>query len=248
MKSIETIEEAHNIVLEIAKEFHRICQKHGIPYYIGYGTMLGAIRHAGFIPWDDDMDFLVHRKDMAKLKDILTHELPSFYKYRDRHSGIGIYGEIMKIEDTRTKITELTNPTHANEYGLFIDIFPLDVSKNNTKHILSRNWIISHLFQCEHNKAFKYRFAKMIVGGVSNIRRIIATEGNYYVEYSGMDCLKTAMPKAIYGTPKLYRFEDTEFYGVENPQAYLTHIYGDYMKLPPESERHTHIKEMSYTK
>lgn len=244
MKPIETIEEAHHILLEIAKTFHKICVNHNISYYMGYGTMLGAVRHKGFIPWDDDMDFLVFRKDINKLLRALKEELPDYYKCRTRYDNIGVYGEISKIEDTRTRIAEITNPNHSNEYGLFIDIFPLDVTKTDKKNILSRNWIISRLFQCEHNKSLKYRIARLLVGGVDTISHIVARSGNYYVEYSGMDCLKTAMPKSIYGNPTLYSFEDTTFYGVQNADAYLTHLYGDYLTMPPENERHTHIKEM----
>lgn len=245
MKKIETIEEAHGIILEIAKEFHRICVKHNIPYYMGYGTMLGAVRHRGFIPWDDDMDFLVHRKDFEKLQKVLNSSLPAYYKLRTRKDNIGIYGEILKIEDSRTAITELTNQQHANQYGLFIDIFPLDVAKNNTLVPFSRNWIISRLFQCEHNKAVKYRMAKTLVGGVNRIKYVVAKRGNYFVEYNGMDCRKTAMLKEVYGSPVLYKFEGTELYGVKDAHTYLTNLYGDYMQLPKEDERHTHILEMN---
>lgn len=246
MRKIKTIEEAHQIILEIAKEFHSICVKHSIPYYMGYGTMLGAIRHQGFIPWDDDMDFLVRRSDITNLQKILEADLPAYYMVRTLNDGIGIYGEILKIEDTRTAITESANIDHSNQYGLFIDIFPLDIAKSNTLRPFSRNWLITRLFQCQHNKALKYRVAKMLVGGVKNIRYVVARSGDYYVEYSGMDCRKTTMLKSVYGRPTPYKFEDAILYGVEQPHIYLEKIYGDYMKLPSVAERHTHLLEMYY--
>ena len=76
MRKIEDIKELQSILLDIAKEFHRICTMYEIPYYMVGGTQLGAVRHKGFIPWDDDMDFGVPRVYFEKLKVLLEESLP----------------------------------------------------------------------------------------------------------------------------------------------------------------------------
>ena len=78
MEKIE-VKECHKYLLQISKVFHEICARHNIPYYMIGGTMLGAIRHHGFIPWDDDMDFGVPREHYSGLMGILDKELPSEY-------------------------------------------------------------------------------------------------------------------------------------------------------------------------
>ena len=81
MTKIENVEELHKILLDIAKDFHQVCVDHNIPYYMLGGTMLGAVRHKGFIPWDDDMDFGVERKYLEKLEKIYAEKVNSPYKF-----------------------------------------------------------------------------------------------------------------------------------------------------------------------
>lgn len=76
MKEITTAQELHGILIELGEVFHRICMKHHLTYYMLGGTMLGAIRHKGFIPWDDDMDFGMPRADYERLKQLLAAEIP----------------------------------------------------------------------------------------------------------------------------------------------------------------------------
>jgi lipopolysaccharide cholinephosphotransferase len=255
MKEIKDLDELHHIVIEIAKKLHLICKNNDIEYYMLGGTMLGAIRHNGFIPWDDDMDFGVMRKDYYKLINLLKKGLPDYYKVRTIKDNVGIYGEIVKIEDTRTVIEEPDRKGY--ECGAFIDLFPLDYT--NGKHgrwskytFISRLIYYQYHSQEKNNKdlnakivrALGHLFGKYFI--IDSIKKLVSKKGTHIANICGMWGYKETVEKSIMGKPQLYAFEDTKFYGVANPDAYLRCLYGDYMELPPEGKRHFHITKMYY--
>ena len=132
MKKIENIEELHVILLDMAKVFHQICKQEEIPYYMVGGTLLGAIRHKGFIPWDDDMDFGVPRFYYDRLKDALRKNLPNYYSVLDKEDGIIATG-FFKLVDNRTVHSHKWEESPGQQFGVNIDIFPLDPLKHRWK-------------------------------------------------------------------------------------------------------------------
>lgn len=258
MKPISDIKELHNIILEIGKTFHKICTQNKIPYYMLGGTMLGTIRHKGFIPWDDDMDFGIPRKYYSKAIQILKEQLPKEYHVTTIEDNVGIFGEIVKIVDTRTIIQEINRDTDSNEIGVFVDIFPIDYTDNNYGK-LSRNMLILRLLHAqqlvmEHYSRYNIesricKITSYIFGRfcfLKLLRKLVHKQGSYYANHSGMWGQRETVKKEIMGEPVLYDFEDTQFYGVNKPHEYLESLYGDYMQLPPEDKRHTHIEYMAY--
>ena len=252
MRKIQDIKELHMILLEISKSFHQICEQNNIPYYMLGGTMLGAVRHKGFIPWDDDMDFGVPRSYFVKLKPILQDLLPDYYCLKDWHDDSSLWGEILKIEDTRTVIYD--NEDKITIHGLFIDIFPLDFPTTDKMNSFSKNWWIKTFLSLDLIRRRKDNSMKtQIVKGISSLfgntifryfLRYIASRmshGNYVANFSGAYGKKEIMPITIFGSPKLYQFEDIQLYGVEQAHEYLTHVYDDYMILPSEDQRRIHI-------
>ena len=141
MRRIEDIREAQSILLNIAKEFHRVCVENHIPYYMLDGTMLGAVRHKGFIPWDDDMDFGVERQYLAKLETLFNKSHSSRYRLISSKTSKKIINDPVKIEDTRTLVIEPDRAHIAEDMGLNIDIFPLDMS-NGRKGYFSKNYFV----------------------------------------------------------------------------------------------------------
>lgn len=252
MKEINSAKEIHSILLGIAKEFHLICEKHNIPYYMVAGTMLGAIRHKGFIPWDDDMDFGVPRKYIKELISALKNELPNNYSVITPLDDYGVVNEIIKITDNRTIVAEVGKEHIPNRMGIFIDVFPLDRSNDNWTR-LSRNKLIS-IMLCINNLRYYpssglmfkiLRFVNLLIPRSMYFKllsRIIPNKGNYISCYSGAYGQKDTISAKYYGNPKLYRFETISLYGVELPKEYLRSLYGDYMQLPPEDKRHFHLK------
>ena len=112
--------------LEIFSVFDSICKKYELPYFVDYGTLLGAVRHQGFIPWDDDLDITMFRPDYERLKTIIRDELPQPYFFQDAYSD-SILFTFSKIRDGRTSAIERKYCQNASpNQGIFIDIFPLD--------------------------------------------------------------------------------------------------------------------------
>lgn len=259
------IEEQHRLLLAIMKNIHDLCMKHDIPYFMLGGTMLGAYRHRGFIPWDDDMDIGIPRKFYDRFVDICRKELDSEYELLSfEHSEYCVLG-FAKIHDRRTVVIETYAPKTSEQLGVNIDIFPLDDS-NASKWLLSRNGMIRCLFKVqkllfvnpENRTPLKKAMARIvqklnfldkdIIPALLNKKLSSAKEGlPCFSNYFGAWGLKETIRKSIFGNPTLYDFEDTKFFGVQDFDSYLSHLYGDYMKLPPENQRHLHQSE-SYWK
>ena len=134
MKEIDNIEVIHTILLETAKVFHSICMDNKIPYFMLGGTMLGAIRHKGFIPWDDDMDFGVPRPYYNQLLQILERELPYPYRCCTYKNHQGVFAAFIKIDDSRTvaKDPRVRLPI-KDQIGVNIDVFPLDYCQKDDR-------------------------------------------------------------------------------------------------------------------
>ena len=257
MRKIESIDELHQLILNIGKEFHRICTKNNIPYYMLGGTMLGAIRHKGFVPWDDDMDFGIPREYFVKAIGLIRNNLNSNYRLTTVEDNVGIFGEIVKIEDVRTIVQEKTRLKTSSTYGVFIDIFPLDYTNNNygrfSHNVFIHRWIKAERYVEEGKASNPYASLAILISKifgkyfwVRNIKYLVRKKGSYIANYCGAWGERETVPKEVMGTPVLYHFEDTYFYGVVNPQKYLSYLYGDYMKLPPEDDRHIHITNIYY--
>ena len=237
-------------VLEIAKVFHNICVNHQIPYYMGGGGLLGAIRHGGFIPWDDDLDFLVPRDYYPSVIAALKSDLPQQMVMKSIETEDSIWGEIVKIEDTAIEVKEKVGEG-VLVHGAFIDVFPLDYT-NDSRTPFSRNWIIRRLLMAEairrgnaHSLTMKaVRAVPHVLGKtfyVRMVRALVAKRGRYQTSYWGAYGERETVPSYYWGKPTLYDFEDTQFYGIEQYALYLSHDYGDYMQLPREDKRKTHI-------
>lgn len=257
MKEIKTLDELHSILLNIAKVFDKICREHDIPYYMLGGTMLGAIRHKGFIPWDDDMDFGVERQYYDKLLKILAKELPSPYKLNTMYNS-SIISDACKISDDSTGMIEGSR----TDIGINIDIFPLDHT-NGKKGKLSKNNIVHKigvLNAIRFSKVSDYNgirrlvtiISKIIMPNIKNYTLIkfankhFISKGDSISNLYGFWGVKETMPFSYMGTPTLYKFEDTKFYGAENYDGYLKSLYNHYMEIPPVDKRHVHLNKCWY--
>lgn len=256
MKKIESIEELHVILLDLAKAFHKICEEENIPYYMIGGTQLGAVRHKGFIPWDDDMDFGVPRPYYDRLRDILREKLPDIYSVMTKEDGI-VATNIYKIVDNRTVQSPQWSEKSNKQFGVNIDIFPLDRLKNKWKRTLIdvlckiQGYKVLDARERPVLKRMVARFVKILLfwqkrDGMTQIveKYLVEKEGPYITNNYGIYGNRETMPADFFGKPITMKFEDTQFYGVEKTHEYLSTVYGDYMKLPPKEKRHTHIIDM----
>ncbi len=256
-----TIDEVHEVLLGIAKEFHRVCEENNIPYYMLGGTMLGAIRHKGFIPWDDDMDFGVERKYFSQLEELFNKQPLSPFRLRTLYNSKTIINDPSKLEDIRTLIIEPERANINEDIGINIDIFPLDItngnksffSRNNLVHIIglintyrycnlkTLNWwrkavaVIFKFVFCPFDKFFLLNFAR---------KHLIPNDGDCISNLYGFWGVRETIPQSIMGQPVKYEFEDTYFYGAEKYDDYLRSLYGDYMIIPHVNHCHFDVSNV----
>lgn len=119
--------------MNILEEFDKICSAHHLRYYVAYGTLLGAVRHQGFIPWDDDIDVWMFREDYETLKKIAAQEVRAPYFFQDTYTDTMLWA-FSKIRDSRTTAIENFNIPKSFNQGMFIDIFPLDDVPDDINH------------------------------------------------------------------------------------------------------------------
>lgn len=243
-------------LLNMMKDFHHFCEENEITYYIIGGTLLGAVRHKGFIPWDDDIDIIIPRKDYNKL-EYLKNKLPKYLTIMTSgytsESGTFAYQKLVNKETTLIE--------NINDYrlmGIYIDIFPLDgagqtpiSSKFRYIYIKFLIYVLWFNGSTKNSSKFFKRLILKVCKLFDNryIYKVISTSlskkkwdkykfsGNFMGAYGYTEIL----PSYYYGKPILYEFEDTKFYGPEYFDLFLKHIYGaDYKKLPPVEKRFSH--------
>ena len=241
--------------LEVLNTFDKICKKHNIKYYLAYGTLLGAIRHNGFIPWDDDIDVHMLASDVIKLRKILEKEnIPGYY-YQDKLTDKYYYNYWSKfgLENTtwmpKKRITDC-------KYGICLDIWPIFPTSNSCLDkirikIFTKIYVITAskyyaLNRSDANKLGKL-FHKIIPNKLNDLLYTMSfnilsnkKKYTYYTMYSvGKDKSIYKKKEDIEGNRK-HIFEKKKYNIPNNTEHYLETFYGDYMTPPEEKDRYGH--------
>lgn len=240
------IEKVQAHLLTMMSEFHSICVENNLKYYIVGGTCIGALRHKGFIPWDDDVDIAMPRDDYDKLSKLSWGKISNKLeiKYYKNTDGSPIH--YIKVVDKTTTLIE--ERYHNYVEGLYLDIFPLDgINENDSKRPkkiwMLHSMIMRHCSTAKRDRGGKTIISKMIpVSWMHHIlekemRKIPYNKSEYVVNFLGAYGKKEIVQKRLFGLPKLYEFQGNVFYGPEDADSYLNKIYGDYMELPPIEKR-----------
>ncbi len=240
-------------MLHILIEVDCICRRHGIPYALEGGTCLGAVRHKGFIPWDDDLDILVWQKDLERLREILPKELPNDLVYQDETTEPHYHMKLAKVRDRYSVIEECV-PFKFKEKGIFIDIIPYEhVVAFPIKNAIDFVYIrclrgIRGYTDVWYEIALGYVCYPFVLMAAAMCRfwtKIFPTKqvGHVY----GWKSYKH-MPEDYIFPPKEIEFEGHSFMGPNNPHAFLTALFGNYMQIPPEEKRETHTISIQFAK
>lgn len=252
-------DEARKLELNLLIQFADFCEKENLRYYLAYGTLIGAVRHKGFIPWDNDVDVVMPRPDYDKfLSRIWESPIADYVEALDYHRVRTF--PFIKLIDNRTRLKEHFLVTEEN-LGIYIDVFPLDGlpdSKEEQKQLFKKAafyWkmyaFANYRFNTGANpikrivKILLYPFSRL-VSSYNVCEKLNTLCKEYHYDDSNMagnivwgfdereiiskDCFRKA-----YG-----QFEGCRFCIPEGYDQYLTQCYGEYMKLPPENERITH--------
>ena len=244
--------------LEVLKEFVRICDKHNLKYYVAWGTLLGAVRHQGFIPWDDDIDVCMPYDDYLKFKQVCETELGSDYFYEDWYAHHDYFLFWAKLRKNNTTCMTRREAKLKMHWGVCVDIFPLipleeqklPLNKKIAKACLNlfvQRAHLPYLGDSTSKKVKKFVYAilpKSLDQKV--IRRCYRVLGNCKKEakymYDFCNSLeKICLEKEVFGEGKLYPFEDMKVNGPSDANTYLTRAYGDdYMVIPPVEQQVNH--------
>ncbi len=252
------IKEIQKLQLELMKELHNFLQEKNIQYYLIAGSALGAVRHKGFIPWDDDIDIAIYREDYEKFinlaKDFNTrYEVVNF----SNKNNCDFLLTRIYIPNTYIKLSSIEKT--KLDKRLYLDIFPLDnVPEDETERIKYENKIRKKKALISRIDARDYGTGKLQLLVKKTIsfflkpfrKSILSSTDRLLKKYRHIDTSltcslcsqysfeKQVMLKDIYGEPSLIKFEDTEFYAPMKLNDYLTKLYGeDYMQVPPIEKR-----------
>lgn len=262
-----TLQELKGIELEILKMFDTFCREKNIRYFLGFGTLLGAIRYKKFIPWDDDVDVLVPREDYDKLlslfRDNEKYHLYAFEKDRKYHFPFA------KLCDMTTIKEETIYPNKGVKLGVEIDIFPLDAFDKNLKEAKKEtNRIFKNMLWLGRTKARKplansllkrivWRIIMIfvnILGGEYFVKKIIKEsnkpkqKGSSYLG-AKVWCIwgeRGIIPAEVFSDTVEVEFEGQMFPAPIGWDTYLTCLYGDYLPEPPKEKQKTHHAFKAY--
>lgn len=250
------------VELSILKDVADICEKEKLHYYLIGGTLLGAVRHNGFIPWDDDIDLVMFRKDYDKLFDIISKNYSKKYFVQRFETDKNYTRYIMKIRLNGTKHIEEQNSKIQMHQGIYIDIFPLDYVLYDEKNLEKRGKVLRKLFALKnfkHRTKFENKF-KLILSRLlfpfsffisdkklnKRFESICECDNLKTDEYvtnfaSHFKWRKQLFPSSYYGDGVFLEFEGEKYRCPLKYKEILERLYGEnYMELPPEDKRENH--------
>lgn len=253
MRKIEDIQELRQIQIGILDDVHRFCEEHGLRYFLSSGTLIGAVRHKGYIPWDDDIDIYMPRKDYEKFLQIYKDE-KGIYRILNPYIEPHYYYTYAKVVDQRTRMVE--DEVKGYEIAIYIDIFPVDYVTDDIKKrelAFRLKKLLYKIRRCkisDFNPLYSqlayycYKFLPFPVSFVNKmIRKLIVLETptntvcNMTEVCSQMNC---CFPAEDLASSVDIEFEGKMYRTMAGYKDYLERCYGDFMTLPPVEERITH--------
>jgi phosphorylcholine metabolism protein LicD len=247
--------------LQILDAVEVICKRHNIEYFIIHGTLIGAIRHKGFIPWDDDLDIGMHREDYDRFLEAAARELPEPYYLQTADRDADCYiGGIARIRDSRTTAIETKDFGHNCNLGLWIDILPLDSCTEDEDKLKKKQKKIRHshrlLYAKVYGRDFKqfadmkpllwnwYRLLSSLYGHrrlcrrLDRAMRLYTDEKTDHVAFFSGYYKHRPLARKDFETTVMLEFENRRVPAPGGYEDYLFMTFGrDYLKYPPEEER-----------
>lgn len=256
----ELLKKVRRVQLDIAKEIRRVCEENDISYFLAHGSFLGAVRHGGFIPWDDDMDMGMLRCDYEKFCRIAPEKLKPEYCLQNWYTESNYALPFAKVMKRGTVYLENKKTRRLRDNGIYVDIFPYDYAPEDPAQ---RRQLTAELLSIYRMKLMKsgykpwmeedrivwkkrigylyYQLKSLFVSGRSLARdydtlAVAIHDSEIICERNGrtkLDCYHRSCIEQLAD----YTFEGETFKGPKDFDQYLRNLYGEYMQLPPEGER-----------
>ncbi len=263
------------VELEIMRIFSEICEKHHFRYYLVGGTMLGAVRHRGFIPWDDDMDVGMPRPDYEQFLEVVRTELPEGYAFLNYKQDEAYKRYFSRIVNTRVRVYNASNTETIVEEA-WLDIFPFDGMPSSALRQKLHFWHLTGIRFFYHASCFDelvnlnrpgrawYLRAAIKFISVTHIGAHMDTKKlmrrlekllmkypydncDYMISFFGAYMTKEIVNKNLLGEGAPYPFENLTLNGPVKFDEFLTHFYGDYMQVPADADKDKHnIQKIEY--
>lgn len=249
----EDLKKLHIELKDILEFIVRICNENNIAFYMAWGSCLGAVRHHGFIPWDDDIDLYIPYCDYEKFKQVCLREQGETYFYQDLHTDPNYFLNFAKVrKNNTTSMTEAEKHIDMH-WGIGVDIFPLfeydrpEIRKaDQVRLMVMKKFAFLPYFQAMHQTAFQkimsffYRMTgvKFRDWYFKNAFSKIARKGNYLMDADSYNLHPLIFEKIIFGTGLTLNFEDLEVKVPDDYDKYLTAAYdADYMQVPEKGSK-----------
>lgn len=253
LRQIKDINELRSVQLGIMDSIHDFCLKNGIRYSLGGGTLIGAFRHRGYIPWDDDIDIYMLREDYERFISIYNDNDRKYKLLKPGDTSRYIY-TFAKVIDTRTIMTE--DEVEGYEIGVYVDVFPLDFVTDNMrmrKIVFGAKKLLYKIRRCkiQKNNPLKsytaylcYRYLPLSLSAID----WIISKYIHRRKPSGTICEMTDTNRPLKGCYSIdcmastidVTFEDRTYKAMAGYDEYLSNTYGNYMKLPPKEQQTQH--------
>ena len=269
-----TLSGAQVAILNIFKAIKPILDEHSVPYFLLGGSLLGAVRHKGFIPWDDDIDIGIERDEYERFVESVAKFLPEHLELRSYRDESDHHYYFSRIVDKRFYMSR-EGSIVARRENLWVDIFPLDGMPDNgivrRVHMFRLLWVrmwyhiacfdkvnlqrpnrplmervIIALVKTFHFQGGK-NYKKWLVKLDALLRKYKVRDSRWIVNFMGQYKFKEMFPKSYYGKGALYEFEDMKLMGPEDYHKVLTQMYGDYMKEPEDRKKNVHAAHLMKT-
>lgn len=259
---LTVLQELQKIELEMLEEFKRICDKNNLKYFLIEGTLLGAVRHSGFIPWDDDIDVGMPRPDYERFSQIVDAELAESYLYQDWKKEPDYPYNFAKIRKKGTRFLQKELGHLQMNHGIYIDIFPLDRAPKDPdeqrkyiKQLKKQRVLQSVVYMGKYNGDKKrplhqralisvaktlFRKKNMHMKLDNMLKKYENSDTEYWGNLLGVYGEKEIMPMDYFSETVELAFEQKVYSCPGKYKECLTRLYGNYMQLPPENERVTH--------
>ena len=237
--------------LSILCAIHDICERNNIDYWLDGGTCLGAVRHGGFIPWDDDIDIAMRKEDLPRFAEAAKRELPEWLFLQTKETDPTDPHPMMKVRDMNSLLVEYGDDFRKPyQKGLYVDVFPMIPYPNISMKLcrrVAKGYCKAYNIMHKPQRISLRSIAEYIWFGAKRTffyllwRVLNATRKQDFFSNVLNQCGYGIMHRKenIFPT-KPITFNGKTFRGPANPDAYLTELYGDYMQLPPEDKRKGH--------